>query len=161
LTAVARQTGSNSLSGMYHVLSTGTWALTSPGILLVFIAMFIVFLTENSRIPVDDPTTHLELTMIHEVMVLDHGGIDFGCITYGAALKMWILGQLLIGIIVPVNVGSVWLNQIISTFVLLAGLGTAVAVIEFSMARLRLLRVPQLLVAAGIFSVLALILELR
>jgi len=161
LTAVARQTGNNSLSGMYHVLSTSTWALTSPGILLVFIAMFIVFLAENARIPVDDPTTHLELTMIHEAMVLDHGGFDFGCITYAAALKMWILGQLLIGIIVPATVGSMLVNQIIFTSVLLAGLGIAVTLIEFSMARLRLLRVPQLLVAAGIFAVLAFILELR
>ena len=50
----------------------------------------VVFLAENARIPVDDPTTHLELTMIHEVMVLDHSGPDFALIQYGASLKMWI-----------------------------------------------------------------------
>ena len=60
-------------------------------------------LTENARIPVDDPTTHLELTMIHEVMVLDHGGPDLAFILYGAALKLWILGALLVGLAVPVR----------------------------------------------------------
>ncbi|MBN1931875.1 MAG: NADH-quinone oxidoreductase subunit H [Desulfobacterales bacterium] len=161
LTAVARRTGSNSLSGMYEVLSSGSWALVSPAMVLVFIAIFIVFLTENARIPVDDPTTHLELTMIHEVMVLDHGGPDLAFINYGAALKMWILGQLLIGIVNPVHTGIMWLNQTISIVVSLSGPAIAVGLIEFSMARLRLKRVPQLLVAAGIFSVLALIMELR
>ena len=56
------------------------------------------FLAENARIPVDDPNTHLELTMIHEVMVLDHGGPDLAFIQYGAALKLWVLGALLVGI---------------------------------------------------------------
>ena len=57
----------------------------------------VVFLAENARIPVDDPNTHLELTMIHEVMVLDHGGPDLAFIQYGAALKLWVLGALLVG----------------------------------------------------------------
>ena len=55
---------------------------------------FVVFLAENARIPVDDPNTHLELTMIHEVMVLDHGGPDLALIQYGAALKLWAFGSL-------------------------------------------------------------------
>ncbi len=60
-------------------------------------ALLVVLLAENARIPVDDPTTHLELTMIHEVMVLDHGGPDLAFILYGAALKLWVLGALLVG----------------------------------------------------------------
>jgi len=73
---------------------------------LVAAALVVVFLAENARIPVDDPNTHLELTMIHEVMVLDHGGPDFAFILYGAALKMWVLGALLVGIIMPVHNGE-------------------------------------------------------
>ena len=69
-------------------------------------ALVIVFLAENARIPVDDPTTHLELTMIHEVMVLDHGGPDLAFILYGSALKLWVLGALLVGLVVPVRTGS-------------------------------------------------------
>jgi formate hydrogenlyase subunit 4 len=57
--------------------------------LFVVIAFFIVLLTENARVPVDDPATHLELTMIHEVMVLDHSGPDFGFIEMGSFLKMF------------------------------------------------------------------------
>ena len=67
-------------------------------LLLIAGALLVVLLTESSRIPVDDPNTHLELTMIHEVMVLDHGGPDFAMILYGAALKLWIMSALLAGI---------------------------------------------------------------
>lgn len=161
LTAMARQTGSSSMSGMYGMLAANGWALISPGMVLVFVALVIVFLAENARIPVDDPTTHLELTMIHEAMVLDHGGPDLGFITYGAALKMWIIGQLIVGIIVPIHTGSLWLDRAVLMVAMTVGVGITVGMIEFSMARLRMLRVPQLLVAAGIFSALALILELR
>ncbi len=64
--------------------------------------LLVLELVENSRIPVDDPTTHLELTMIHEVMVLDHSGPDLALIQYAAALKLWILGALFVGLAVPV-----------------------------------------------------------
>jgi formate hydrogenlyase subunit 4 len=60
--------------------------------LLVAAAFLIVLLTENARIPIDDPNTHLELTMIHEVMVLDHGGVDLGIIQIGSCLKLWVFG---------------------------------------------------------------------
>ncbi len=74
LAAVAHVTGSFSLSTMFPALDATDWSQAGPALLLVAAALFIVFLAENSRIPVDDPDTHLELTMIHEVMVLDHGG---------------------------------------------------------------------------------------
>ena len=79
---------------------TSAW----PGaalLLLVAAAFVIVLLAENARIPVDDPNTHLELTMIHEVMVLDHGGPDLAFIQYAAALKLWVLGALLVGVLLP------------------------------------------------------------
>ena len=58
--------------------------------ILILVSWFVVLLVENSRIPFDDPNTHLELTMIHEVMVLDHSGPAFGLILYGAAIKLFV-----------------------------------------------------------------------
>jgi formate hydrogenlyase subunit 4 len=67
----------------------------------VVIALFIVLLTENARVPVDDPATHLELTMIHEVMVLDHSGPDFAFIEMGAFLKMFFYASMVTRLILP------------------------------------------------------------
>ena len=122
--------------------------------------MFVVFLAENARIPVDDPNTHLELTMIHEVMVLDHSGPDFALIQYAASLKMWVLGCLLVGVLMPLRTGSVLLDLVAG----LLGLGllaVLVGVVESIMARLRLVRVPQFLIAASILSIVALVLVIR
>lgn len=127
--------------------------------LLVAVAFVIVYLAENSRIPIDDPNTHLELTMIHEVMILDHGGPDLAYIQYGAALKLWVLGVLIVGFVVP-KTGS----PMIDIATALAGtlaLAVLVGVIESTMARLRLTRVPQLLITAVALTVLALALGLR
>lgn len=151
--------GFTSLSYMFGSLSLGAWLQSGPALLMVAGALLVVFLAENSRIPVDDPNTHLELTMIHEVMVLDHSGPDFAMILYGAALKLWVLGSLLSGLLVPVRTGNPWLDgaAVICGLLLLA---VVTGVVESTMARLRLLRVPQLLVSAGFLSTLALVLIL-
>jgi formate hydrogenlyase subunit 4 len=127
---------------------------------LIAAALFVVLLCENTRIPVDDPNTHLELTMIHEVMVLDYGGPDLAFIHYGTALKLWALGAVLIGIVVPIHSGNAWLDGAASLGGMLA-LAVVVGIVESTMARLRLVRVPQLLVGAGVFAALALMLVLR
>src|SRR5206468_6117214 len=110
LAAIARKTGSLSLSTMLPNVTVGVWAQAAPPLALVAIALLVVFLAENGRIPVDDPATHLELTMIHEVMVLDHGGPDLAFILYGAAIKMWLFGALLIGLALPVHRGHLRLD---------------------------------------------------
>jgi formate hydrogenlyase subunit 4 len=145
-----------SLSGMYSGLSLSVWMHGGAALLLIAGALLIVLLTECSRIPVDDPTTHLELTMIHEVMVLDHSGPDFAMILYGATLKLWIMSALLAGVLVPVRTG----RPLVDAAAAIGGIfvvAVVIGVIESSMARLRLLRVPQLLTGAGAISVLALI----
>ncbi len=148
-----------SLSSMVSRLSIDAWMQSGPALLMVAAALVVVFLAENSRIPFDDPNTHLELTMIHEVMVLDHSGPDFAMILYGASLKMWILGSLIASILIPVRTGNPWLDgaAIVGGLFLLA---VVTGVVESIMARLRLLRVPQLLVSAGFLSSLALALIL-
>jgi formate hydrogenlyase subunit 4 len=160
LAAVARTTGSFSLSVMFPSLDAADWTQTGPALLLVAAALFVVFLAENARIPVDDPSTHLELTMIHEVMVLDHGGPDFAFIVYGGALKLWVLGAFLAGILLPARTGFGGLDTAIAWCAMLA-LAVAVGLVESSMARLRLLRVPRLLVGAVLLSGLAFVLLLR
>ena len=141
-------------------MTVEVWAQAAPALALVAAAFLVVFLVENGRIPVDDPATHLELTMIHEVMILDHGGPDLAFILYAAAVKLWLLGTLLIGVVLPVHSDNRWLDSAAATVAMLA-LGVVTGLIESSMARLRLVRVPNLLVGAGVLSVLALLLVLR
>jgi formate hydrogenlyase subunit 4 len=154
LAAVARRTGNLSLSGMASNLTVGVWAQTAPTFALVAAALLIVFLAENGRIPVDDPTTHLELTMIHEVMVLDYGGPDLAFILYGATLKLWLLGALFVGVMLPVH-------DMFTSVAAMGVLGVFTGLVESSMARLRLTQVPKLLVGAGVLSVLAVLFGLR
>lgn len=150
-----------SLSEIYARLGLGAVGPQAvPAMLLAAAALMVVFLAENARIPFDDPNTHLELTMIHEVMVLDHSGPDFALIQYGACLKMWILGSLLVGVVVPIRSGIPVLDLAagVAAMILLA---VVTGVVESVMARLRLVRVPQLLVAASILSTIALVLVTR
>jgi formate hydrogenlyase subunit 4 len=146
-----------SLSGMYSGLSLSVWMHAGTALLLIAGALLVVLLTESSRIPVDDPNTHLELTMIHEVMALDHSGPDLAMILYGAALKLWIMSALLAGVLIPVRSGLPLVDAA-ATIGGIFAVAVVIGVIESTMARLRLLRVPQLLTSAGAFSVLALML---
>jgi formate hydrogenlyase subunit 4 len=155
IAALARQTGRISLSPVLTSISWSVWAHAAPTFSLTLAALLIVLLAENARIPVDDPTTHLELTMIHEVMVLDHSGPDFAMIQYGSALKMWLFAAIIIGVAVPWHLGNRWIDAAASLTGILA-LAIATGLIESSMARLRLLRVPQLLLVAIVLSALAL-----
>src|SRR5437899_11330444 len=101
------------------------WTTSGAALALVLLSWFIVLLVENCRVPFDDPNTHLELTMIHEVMVLDHSGPAFGMILYGAALKLFAFSALIVRLGVPVATGHLWLDWPI----FLAGvLGVAVGV---------------------------------
>ena len=155
LAALARHTGHLSLAPVLGAVSSATWMHAAPMLGLVLAALVIVFLAENARIPVDDPTTHLELTMIHEVLVLDHSGPDFAMIQYGAALKMWLFATIIIGVAAPWHSGNRWIDTAAGLIGMLV-LGITTGLIESSMARLRLLRVPQLLLTAIVLSALAL-----
>ena len=109
LAALVLVTGDLTLTGMIGGGSADGWTgATAPALVLVLGAIFLIMLAENSRIPIDDPNTHLELTMVHEVMVLDHGGPDLAYILYGVALKLWLFGTLLVGVAMPFHTGSVW-----------------------------------------------------
>jgi formate hydrogenlyase subunit 4 len=134
-------------------------ALSQPVLVVAAAALFVVLLAENARIPVDDPNTHLELTMIHEVMVLDHSGPDLAFIEYGAAVKLFLFAALLVHLVLPFPQ-----NPVLGAAVLLAGVtvtAAAVGVVESTMARLRMRRVPQLVISAGALAALGLAVVLQ
>ncbi|BDV41889.1 hydrogenase [Geotalea uraniireducens] len=160
LITLARMSGTLSLSPMLTHASVATWLSSGSSMLLMLGALFVVLLAENCRIPFDDPNTHLELTMIHEVMVLDHSGPAFGTILYGAALKLFVLGAFFVDVALPVKTGSSLGDWGVFLAAILA-LAVAIGVIESVMARLRLVRIPQLLVAATILSAFSMLLVLR
>lgn len=160
LITLTRLSGTMSLTPMLHHVTLSTWMATGASLLLMLAGLFVVLLAENCRIPFDDPNTHLELTMIHEVMVLDHSGPYFGCILYGAALKLYLFGALFVNIAVPFSLGNAFLDWGIFACAMLA-LAVAIGVVESVMARLRLIRVPQLLVAAMILTAFSLVLVVR
>lgn len=160
LAALARLTGQLSLGGIFSSLTVNSWGAAGPILALIGGTFIIVFLAENSRIPVDDPNTHLELTMIHEVMVLDHGGVDFAYILYSAAIKFWILGSFFVSVVFPIRT-NVWKFDFMVFVIGMIVLAVVVGIIESVMARLRLLKVPYLLMSALSLSLLALAFQMR
>ena len=160
LITLSRLSGSYSLSEMLVNISFGVWLHTSAALLLLVGGMFIVLLAENCRIPFDDPNTHLELTMIHEVMVLDHSGPAFAMIQYGAALKLFVLGAFFVHLALPYTTGNPFLDWGLFIITMLE-LAVVIGVVESVMARLRLIRIPQLLVAATILAAFSTLLVIR
>ncbi|MBN2582433.1 MAG: NADH-quinone oxidoreductase subunit H [Planctomycetes bacterium] len=159
LAALARPADSLSLSGLLGGHGTVP-AIEIPVLLLVAAAMAIILLAENARIPVDDPNTHLELTMIHEVMILDTSGPDLAFAGYAAWLKQWAFAALLVGVAMPWRTGAAW-SDLVLALAGVAAVGLGIGLVESTMARLRLVRVPQLLLAAVACAALAVVLVLR
>ncbi len=155
--ALAKVSGSTSLTLMLGSLGVGSGAVTAP-LILIIAGWSIVYLAENSRIPVDDPTTHLELTMIHEVMVLDHSGRPFALVLYGASLKLLVLSALLLDLMLP-KAAHAWQDWA-RFFVGLGGLAGVVGLVESATARFQMTHVPRFLVAGILASAFAFLLLL-
>ena len=157
--ALAIASGELSLAGMLGTTPARLWGPAGPALAMVAVSLFLLVLAEAGRVPVDDPTTHLELTMIHEVMVLDHSGPDLALIQYAGALRLALFGTLLAGVTVPLATLPPAL-AVAAWLVALGGVAVGVGVIEAVMARLRLARVPQFLVAAATLPAFSVILLL-
>ena len=157
----AKLSGSLSLTPMLRApMAMHLLGLAAPAMVLVAAGLFVVLLAENCRIPIDDPNTHLELTMIHEVMVLDHSGPLLGVILYGAAIKLFVISAVVIHVLFPFQTGSVVLDWLLIPVELLA-VAVAIGVVESAMARLQLRHVPTLLVAASLLCGFGFLLILR
>jgi formate hydrogenlyase subunit 4 len=154
LLVVALSTKSLRLSEALGPDLHAAWGVIGPALLLVAISFGVLLMVENCRIPVDDPNTHLELTMIHEVMVLDHGGPDLAFILYGAAVKLFLFAAVFVRVALPTSVDS----PAVAALVGAAGIvlvGVVVGCVESCMARLRLSRIPVLVGGALVLSTIA------
>ena len=161
--SAAGTAGSTNLSVIVQKLSTTPEAMLNPAHLLAFSGLFIVTLAETGRVPVDNPATHLELTMIHEAMILEYSGRYLAFIEWASQMKLAIFLALLSNIFFPVGIATVltpWAVGIgVLAFLFKIGvLSLVVAAVESTNAKLRLFRVPELLMVAFILSLLALIL---
>jgi formate hydrogenlyase subunit 4 len=162
LFAVAWRSGGTDLSGMSAWLQTHGAAMLAPSQLLAASALFIAVIAETGRVPADNPDTHLELTMIHEGMLLEYSGRPLGILMWASLLKQTVLFALLITLFFPFGVASssAELPLAVGALVLkLGALGIVMSLIESGSAKLRILKVPELLGAASALAVLALVAE--
>ncbi len=146
---------------MAVIFAGGTdWStpLLSTPLLLVLLSWSLLMLSENCRIPFDDPNTHLELTMIHEVIVLDHSGPMLAMIQMAAALKLFIFASLTVRLAIPLNLGNAvleWTLFLAGVVVVAMMLGT----VESVMARLRMTKVPHVITAAAVIAAFGFVLQ--
>lgn len=152
--------GSTNLGHIVIATLANPGAAISPGHLLAFAALFIVSLAETGRLPVDNPSTHLELTMIHEAMILEYSGRYLALIEWASWLKLTIFFTLLANLFVPWGIATAFTPAALTiaalTLILkFLVLGAAIAVIETRIAKLRLFRVPELLGMSFVLALLA------
>lgn len=161
--AIALTAGSTNLSTIVHqsALLEGM-VLAPPAHLMALAAMFIVTLAETGRVPVDNPATHLELTMIHESMLLEYSGRYLALMEWAAGIKLLVFLTLLVNVFAPWGIATSATPSALATGVAVyvmkvAGLAVIIGVIESMFAKLRLFRVPELLGSAFILALLALV----
>jgi formate hydrogenlyase subunit 4 len=133
-----------------------------PSMAFAGVAFTMVSLAENARIPVDNPATHLELTMIHEAMVLEYSGRHLAMIEWAASLKLFVYSCIGLALFFPFGVaqGGDWLGLLLALPAFAAKLtvgGAALAVIEMVSAKMRIFRAPEFLGTAFMLAVLALL----
>ncbi|MDR0339298.1 MAG: NADH-quinone oxidoreductase subunit H [Desulfovibrio sp.] len=150
------RSGMYSLALMLGDIKPVVWTADWPFFLMLAFAFFLILLLENCRIPADDPNTHLELTMIHEVMILDHSGPDLALLEYASALKLWIFSLIIAGVLLPGPGESLPVaGHAALTLLIVFTVAALVGLVESVIARFRMERVPQILSLAGSFVCLA------
>jgi formate hydrogenlyase subunit 4 len=151
--------GIASHSSSLSTMLAGPAGLAAPRAMLAA-SLFGLTLAECARVPVDDPATHLELTMVHEVMVLDHSGPDLAMILYSGAIKLAIFAALILYVLLP-EPGPAGIARLLVPLAASVALGLAIGIVESTTARLRLPKVPLYLAAASAMGLFGLILLLR
>ncbi len=161
--AIALTAGSTNLSTIIHKTALLEGITTDPAPhLMALAALFIVALAETGRVPVDNPATHLELTMIHEAMVLEYSGRYLAVIEWAAGLKLAVFLSLIANLFAPWGIATALTPAALGIGLMaytlkVAGLAVLIGVIECMFAKLRLFRVTELLGAAFILALLGLI----
>ena len=144
--------------------SAASGTIATPILILIGISLFIILIVETSRIPVDNPETHLELTMIHEGMILEQSGRNLALMELSAAIKLTLLMALLVNLIMPFGlVTTLTLTGLLIAVVLFvlkcALLSGIIGLFESSMAKMRFFQLPSLFAMAFFFSTLIIIIE--
>lgn len=139
------------------------WDVVSPSHLLALVAAIIILVTETGRVPVDNPDTHLEVTMIHEGMILEYSGKELALMHWSAAIKQLILLCILANLFLPWGIALTGFVGFITSIIVLGikiiFLSILLAVIETAFVKFRIFRVPDLLVMSFILSLLAVVSE--
>jgi formate hydrogenlyase subunit 4 len=159
---VAIGAGSTGLTEIAGAAIGQNWRFLAPSQMFAFAALSLVLIAETGRIPVDNPDTHLELTMIHEAMILEYSGPYLALLEWAASIKQLLLMTLLINCFWPFGLQPTWLGfgAVVGIGWLLAKLlllSCAIVVLETVNAKMRLFRVPELLAVAFTLGSLALI----
>jgi formate hydrogenlyase subunit 4 len=163
--AFAVASGSGNVSGMLAVAG-GRGILAHPGLLLSLAAFVLVLLAENARYPVDNPATHLELTMVHEAMVLEYSGPYLAMLEYASSLKLTVFSVLLANLVFPMALATVGggatavVIAIAATVVKLCVAMGLLALLETSMAKMRFYRMQEYMTVAFIIAFGGLVLVL-
>jgi formate hydrogenlyase subunit 4 len=158
--ALSARVGSTNLAAIVERGQQAPGEVLSPATLLAAVALAVVVIAEAGRLPVDNPSTHLELTMIHEAMVLEYAGRDLALVEFASALRLTVLLGLWSSLFLPWGVATsaspAALLIGVAAFVVKVGvLGALLAAGEVFMAKLRLFRVPELLAGSFLFGLLA------
>ena len=159
--ALSIRVGSTNLAAIVTSTLHDPLRVVSPASLLAAVALAVVTIAETGRLPVDNPSTHLELTMIHEAMILEYAGPDLALIEWASAMRLTVLLGLLANLFLPWGIataasGPAGLAIAVAAFaVKVALLGAGLAAAEVFMAKLRLFRVPELLAGSFLLALLA------
>ncbi len=165
LFTMAIAAGTSNLSGIVEQVAQGGWPALTSAHLMTFVALFVVGIAETGRIPIDNPDTHLELTMIHEGMLLEYSGKQLALLTLAVHIKQLLIFALLANLFFPWGIASPAAGFQVSTLLIATlafaakavGLGMVMAVIEISMAKMRLFKIPDLLMGSFLLGLLGLI----
>jgi formate hydrogenlyase subunit 4 len=158
--ALSVPVGSTSLTAIVGSTLRDPARVISPGSLLAGVALLVVVVAETGRLPVDNPSTHLELTMVHEAMVLEYAGPDLALVELGSAMRLSVYLGLLVNLFVPWGAATSpgALDLVLGSVALVvkvATVGAGLAVAEVFLAKIRLFRVPELLAGSFLLALLA------
>ena len=135
IASIMALTGNYTFGALSNIISSAG----SYGVLIIIfsiVVLFIMMLTEASRVPVDDPATHLELTMIHEVMILDNSGSDLALFSWANSIKLLLLSSLIANMIIPSTVEG-WLAVLLYLLIMFI-ISIIIGTVESGMARIRM-----------------------
>lgn len=165
IAALALLTKTTDISSMVVYLAHNPSQIFTPGFLLLLVAFYLILITETGRIPVDNPDTHLELTMIHEGMLLEYSGKNLGLMLWASAIKQLIIFSIMANVFLPWGISTDFsllalITNSLFFLIKMAVIGAIIAFTEISFAKMRFFHIPEFLTSSLVISFLAIIMYL-